>query len=202
MNITTPEALREIYAPAIERARLKSMRRLDVHCRRFIEKSPFLCLSTQGPNGADVTPRGDQPGFVHILDDTTIAIPDWPGNNRLDSLTNITLNPQAGLLFFIPGVDETLRLNGTAVITLDAAILQSWTVNDKHPKSALIVTIREAFLHCAKALIRSRLWHDDYKIERAELPTYGQMLKDQIDVETTVQEIEQSIAESYKNKLY
>lgn len=202
MNITTLEALRELYAPAIVRARLKSMPCLDVHCRRFIEKSPFLCLSTQGPNGADVTPRGDQPGFVRILDDTTIAIPDWPGNNRLDSLTNITVNPAVGLLLLIPGVDESLRVNGAAVITIDSAILEYWTVNAKRPKSALLVTIQEVFLHCAKALIRSRLWHDDYKIQRSELPSYGQMLKDQIDVETTVEEIEQSVADGYRNNLY
>ena len=198
----TPEALRETYAPAIERAVLKSLPRLDGHCRRFIEKSPFLCLSTQGPDGADVSPRGDQPGFVHILDDTTLGIPDWRGNNRLDSLTNITQNPHVGLLFLIPGVDETLRINGTAEITIDPAITHTWDVNGKHPSSVLIVTIREAFLHCAKALIRSRLWHDDYKIERSELPSYGQMLKDQIDIKDSVTEIETSIADAYKNKLY
>jgi uncharacterized protein len=198
----TPESLRETYAPAMERARLKSMRRLDSHCRRFIEKSPFLCLGTQGPDGADVAPRGDQPGFVHILDDATLAIPDWPGNNRLDSLTNITANPQVGLLFLIPGVDETLRINGTAVISMDPTIVGSWSVNDKHPKSALIVTIHETFLHCGKALIRSRLWHDDYKIQRAELPSLGQMLKDQIDVKDSAAEIEIAVAEAYKNKLY
>ena len=201
-TINTPEALREIYAPAIERAVLKSLTHLDGHCRRFIEKSPFLCLSTQGPDGADVSPRGDQPGFVHILDDTTLGIPDWRGNNRLDSLTNITQNPQVGLLFLIPGVDETLRINGTADITIDPEITHTWDVNGKHPSSVLIVTIREAFLHCAKALIRSRLWHDDYKIERSELPSYGQMLKDQIEIKDSVTEIETSIADAYKNKLY
>jgi uncharacterized protein len=202
MTITTSEALREIYAPAIERARLKSMRRLDGHCRLFIEKSPFLCLSTQGPDGADVSPRGDRPGFVHILDDATIAIPDWRGNNRLDSLTNILDNPQAGLLFLIPGVDETLRINGTALITADPAMLQSWDVNGKRPASALIITIHEVFLHCAKALIRSRLWHNDHKIDRTELPSYGQMLKDQIVIDDSVEEIEASIADAYKNRLY
>jgi uncharacterized protein len=201
-TITTPEALRETYAPAIERAVLKSLARIDTHCRRFIEKSPFLCLSTQGPGGADVSPRGDQPGFVHILDDKTLGIPDWRGNNRLDSLTNITQNPQVGLLFLIPGVDETLRINGTATITIDPEVTHSWDVNGKHPSSVVIVTVHEAFLHCAKALIRSRLWHDDYKIERGELPTYGQMLKDQIDVKDSVAEIETSIADSYRNKLY
>ncbi|MFN0103889.1 MAG: pyridoxamine 5'-phosphate oxidase family protein [Bryobacteraceae bacterium] len=197
-----PAALREHYAPAIERARLKSLRRLDGHCRKFIALSPFLCLGTSGPEGADVTPRGDQPGFVHVLDDTTVAIPDWRGNNRLDSLTNITANPEVGLLFLIPGVDETLRVNGRAVINFDPAIIQTWTVNGKHPTSAVVVTIQEAFFHCGKALIRSRLWHPDYKIERTELPTYGQMLKDQIEIQDSVETIEESIADAYKNRLY
>jgi len=198
----TSEALRGAYPPTIERAKLKVLRRLDGHCRRFIEKSPFLCLGTQGSSGADVTPRGDQPGFVHILDDATIAIPDWPGNNRLDSLVNITDNPQVALLFLIPGVDETLRVNGSAAISTEPALIEAWTVNGKHPRSALVVTIEEAFLHCGKALIRSRLWHDDYKIARTELPSYGQMLKDQIDVPETATQIECSVADGYKNKLY
>jgi PPOX class probable FMN-dependent enzyme len=194
--------LRDHYPPAIERARLKTLPCLDGHCRRFIELSPFLCLSTQGPEGADVSPRGDAPGFVHILDDNTIAIPDWRGNNRLDSLTNITANPQIGLLFLVPGVDETLRVNGTAEITFAPAILETWTVNGNHPKSALIVTINEAFLHCGKALIRSRLWSDDYKIDRAGLPSYGRMLKDQVEIADTALEIEASIADAYQTKLY
>src|SRR5688500_12098735 len=96
--------LRECYAPAMERARLKTLRRLDGHCRNFIARSPFLCLGTSSETGADVTPRGDRPGFVHVMDDMTLAIPDWPGNNRLDSLTNIVTNPQVGMLFLIPGV--------------------------------------------------------------------------------------------------
>ncbi len=126
--------------------------------RRFISLSPFLCLGTSGGGGADVTPRGDSPGFVHVLDDQTLLIPDWPGNNRLDSLTNLVGNPNIGLLFFIPGVNETLRVNGTAEITMEPTLLERWTVNGKHPHSAIRVAVREAYLHCAKALMRSRLW--------------------------------------------
>ena len=194
--------LREQYPPAIERARLKTLRKLDGHCRRFIELSPFVCLGTNSDAGPDVSPRGDRPGFVHIVDDTTLAIPDWPGNNRLDSLANVQSNPAVGLLFFIPGVDETLRVNGTAQITMEAGVLDRWETNGKRPRSALVITVTEAFLHCGKALIRSRLWHDDYKIDRSELPSYGRMLKDQIDIQDTAEQIEQSVAEGYRNKLY
>lgn len=194
--------LREIYPPAMERARLKTLHRLDKHCRAFIALSPFVCLGTSSDAGADVAPRGDSPGFVRVLDDVTLALPDWPGNNRLDSLTNITANPQVGLLFLIPGVEETLRLNGTAALSTDPQILGLWNVNGKQPRSALLITVREAFLHCGKALIRSKLWKDDYKVERSQLPTYGQMLKDQVEVAETAEEMQASIAEAYVKRLY
>ena len=197
--IDSLDALRALYPPVLERARLKTQYKLDKHCRAFIEKSPFLTLSTQGPDGADVTPRGDAPGFVHILDDSTLAIPDWRGNNRLDSLTNILTNPHVGLLFFIPGAQETLRVNGTACITADPAITHRWAVNGNHPATALLITVREAFLHCGKALIRSKLWQDDYK---SALPPYGYMLKDQIEVSDTAEAMQASIEEAYRTKLY
>ncbi len=198
----THDELRTCYAPAIERARLKVLRRLDDHCRNFIALSPFLCLGTQSSQGADVTPRGDAPGFVKILDDTTLALPDWPGNNRLDSLENILENPQVGLLFFVPGVDETLRLNGSARITTDPAVLALWNVQGKQPKSALLITLHEAFLHCAKALMRSHLWDETYKVNREVLPSYGRMLKDQIDVADSAEQIEKMVAEGYRDRLY
>ena len=194
--------LRAHYPPAIERARLKTLRTLDRHCRRFIELSPFVCLGTSTDSGADVSPRGDRPGFVHVLDDVTLAMPDWPGNNRLDSLSNIEANPQVGLLFLIPGVDETLRVNGTARITTDADLLARWETGGKRPRSAMLIAIREAYVHCAKALIRSRLWHEDFRIERSQLPSYGRMLKDQIEIADTAEQIECSIAESYRDRLY
>lgn len=200
--MSSESELRVSYGQPIERARLKSLRKLDQHCRRFIELSPFLCLGTSGSEGADVTPRGDAPGFVRALDDRTIAIPDWPGNNRIDSLVNITENPRVGLLFFIPGVDETLRVNGTARIDMSAEVRGLWNVNGRQPKSAVVVTVEEAFLHCGKALIRSRLWHNDYKIERSDLPSYARMVKDQIEICDTSEEIEASVAESYAKKLY
>lgn len=194
--------LRDHYAPAIERARLKVLSRLDEHCRAYIALSPFVCLGSTGPGGADVSPRGDQPGFVRVLDDQTLALPDWPGNNRLDSLENIQSNPNVGLLFLIPGVDETLRVNGAAHISGDPALLAQWQVNGKQPRSALVITVAEAFLHCGKALIRSRLWHDDYRVERARLPSYGRMMKDQIEIRDSAEEIEASVAEGYRERLY
>jgi PPOX class probable FMN-dependent enzyme len=201
-TIGTVDALKGCYPQPLERSLRKSLTKLDTHMRHFISLSPFLCLGTSGSGGADVTPRGDSPGFVHVLDDQTLLIPDWQGNNRLDSLTNIVANPHVGLLFLVPGVDETLRVNGVAEITMDPALLERWTVNGKHPRSATRVTVREAYLHCGKALMRSRLWSDDYRIARAELPSYAQMLKDQGVTTQSVEELQAAIDESYATRLY
>jgi PPOX class probable FMN-dependent enzyme len=200
--VTSTAGLRESYPQPLERSLRKSLGKLDGHMKRFIGLSPFLCLGTSSELGADVTPRGDSPGFVHVLDDGTLLIPDWPGNNRLDSLTNVVSNPNVGVLFFIPGVDETLRVNGTAEVSMDPALLERWTVNGKHPRSALRIIVREAYLHCAKALMRSRLWSEDYRIERRELPSYAQMLKDQCVTEQSVEELQAAIDESYRTRLY
>ena len=201
-TIGTLADLRDQYPQPLERSLRKSLTALDAHMRRFISLSPFLCLGTSGTGGGDVTPRGDSPGFVHVLDEQTLLVPDWPGNNRLDSMTNVVSSPNVGLLFFIPGVNETLRINGVAEITMEPSVLERWTVNGKHPRSALRVTVREAYLHCAKALMRSKLWDDDYRIERAELPSYAQMLKDQGVTTQSVEELQASIDESYKTRLY
>ena len=200
--LASESELRALYPPPIERARLKVLRRLDQHCAAFIARSPFVCLGTSSDKGADVAPRGDEPGFVHLLNDTTLAIPDWPGNNRLDSSSNIVVNPQVGLLFMIPGIQETLRVNGTAEITTNEDVLARWDRNGKRPKAALVVKVREAFLHCGKALIRARLWEDDYKIKRSQLPTYGQMLKDQIETTETADQMQASIEHGYSTRLY
>ena len=201
-TIGTLDNLRECYPQPLERSLRKSLTALDAHMRHFISLSPFLCLGTSGEGGGDVTPRGDSPGFVHVLDDRTLLIPDWQGNNRLDSLSNIVTNPNVGLLFMIPGVNETLRINGVADISMEPALVDRWTVNGKHPRSAMRVTVREAYLHCAKALMRSKLWEDDYRIERTELPTYAQMLKDQGVTTQSVEELQAAIDESYATRLY
>ncbi len=196
-------SLRECYTDQpSERARLKVQNALDGHMRNFIALSPFVCLGSSSADGADVTPRGDQPGFVHVLDDQTLLIPDWPGNNRLDTLMNIEANPQVGLLFLIPGFTESLRVNGVADVSLDPALLERWTVNGRHPRSVLRVSVREAFLHCGKAILRSKLWDESAKVDRSVLPSYGQMLKDQTQVRDTAEQIQASVEDAYKTRLY
>ena len=195
-------SLRECYPEPSERAVLKTQRALDVHMKRFVALSPFVCLGSSSEDGADVTPRGDQPGFVHVFDDATLLIPDWPGNNRLDTLLNIEANPQVGLLFLIPGFNESLRVNGTAEVSLDPSLIERWTVNGKHPRSVVRVTVREAFLHCGKAIIRSKLWDESSRVDRSALPPYGQMLKDEIDVRDSAEEIQASVEDAYRTRLY
>ena len=196
-------SLRECYSePVSERARLKVQPALDVHMRNFIALSPFVCLGSSSGAGADVTPRGDSPGFVHVLDEHTLLIPDWPGNNRLDTLSNIEANAHVGLLFLIPGFTESLRVNGVAEISLDPALIGRWTVNGRHPRSVLRVTVREAFLHCGKALLRSKLWEESAKVDRSALPSYGQMMKDQTHVRDSAEAIQASVEHAYKTGLY
>ncbi|MDA1099505.1 MAG: pyridoxamine 5'-phosphate oxidase family protein [Proteobacteria bacterium] len=180
-KIVSKAHLREIYPPAMDRAVLKQMPSLDLHARRFIELSPFVVLATKGADGrADATPRGGAPGFVRVENQNSVLLPDWPGNNRLDSLENIIECPGVGLLFMIPGVNETLRINGNAEIVIDDGIRQLFEAPGKLPRSIIRVNVAEAYLHCAKALMRSRLWEETIKIDRSSLPSMGQMLKDQI----------------------
>ena len=180
--IETVEALRSAYGAPSERAVKKSLDRLDRHCRRFIELSPFVVLASAGADGrVDCSPRGDPAGFVAILDDRTVLLPDRRGNNRADSLTNVLENPRVGMLFLIPGVDETLRLNGRAKLTTDPACLDPLAVNGRAPRSGLLVEVEEVFLQCTKALVRSRLWADETRVDRkAALPSFGQMLADHV----------------------
>ena len=182
--IETVEALRQSYGEPSERAVKKSLDRLDRHCRRFIELSPFLILASAGADGrVDCSPRGDPAGFVAVLDERTVLLPDRLGNNRTDSLRNVLENPHVGMLFMIPGVDETLRLNGRAVLTTDPALLEPLSVRDRAPRSGLVVEVEEVFLQCTKALVRSRLWSDTSRVDRkAALPSLGQMLADHVDL--------------------
>lgn len=180
MNITTLEMLREQYAEPKERAVRKEIRALDVHCRRYIGLSPFLILATSDPNhNMDASPRGGAPGFVKVTADGVILIPDAPGNNRLDSFANIISTRKVGLLFLIPGVDETLRVNGSAVLSRDAADIALCTDERRAPKLAIRVTVEAAYLHCAKAFMRSKLWDPSTHVDRDTLPTIGQMINDQ-----------------------
>jgi uncharacterized protein len=201
-TISSLDELRANYSKPLDRAVKKSLTRIDAHMRAFIALSPFVCLGTSTSDGADVTPRGDAPGFVHVRDDSTLLLPDWPGNNRLDSLSNLVANPQLGLLFLVPGVDESLRVNGIAAISTDSSLLARWDVAGRHPRAVIVVTVKEAYLHCGKALIRSKLWADDYKVERTQLPSYAQMLKDQIATPDTAEQLAESIGKAYREGLY
>jgi PPOX class probable FMN-dependent enzyme len=204
--IATEAELRARFATPGRLATLKQLDRLDHNCRRFVALSPFLCLATSRPDGlADNSPRGDAPGFVQVLDERTLVIPDRPGNNRLDSMTNILHNPNVGLLFFIPGVTETLRVNGRARLSASPELLAPFEVRGRAPKAAIVVEVVEAFLHCSKALIRSRLWEEDAKVDRAVLPTLGRMIAEAVDrraAEETVAEYDLIIERSAREQLY
>ncbi len=194
--------LRTIYREPNERAALKVLDHLDVHCRNFIALSPFVVLSTTSAQGrVDASPRGDPPGFVVVADERTLLIPDRPGNNQIDSLKNIAECPHVGLLFFVPGMNETLRVKGTAEIVTDPVLLEPLSVRGKPPVSALRVTVEEVFLHCGRSLIRSRLWEPAAQIERSSFPTYGQVLADQI-AGASAQAIDQAEDEANRTRLY
>lgn len=191
------------FGPVTSLAAVKAIPRLDVHCRRFIELSPFLVIgSTDREGRADTSPKGDPPGFVRVIDDTTIAIPDRPGNNRLDTLRNIVENPEVAAIFFVPGVDETLRVNGRAHLSTDPDLLATMAVQGKLPVLAIVIEIREAYLHCAKALKRSRLWDPDSRVERSVLPSLGRMILDQARSSEDVAAVEARIEQAYRDKLY
>lgn len=201
-RITSLEALRALYPSAHERAVKKQLSRIDRHSRRFIELSPFLVISSRGKDGlSDASPRGDQPGFVQVRDETTLAIPDWPGNNRLDTLSNIITDPAVGLLFLIPGVDEVLRVNGEAELHTDDDLRSSFSRLGKLPRLVVLVNVREAYLHCAKALMRAKLWDPASRIARTELPTMNEMLRDQISSTDPVEPQEEMVAR-YRQVLY
>lgn len=177
--INDEAALRSLYEPVHALALQKQRQTLGPNAQGFIRRSPFLLIGTQGREGrADVSPRGDAAGFVRILDDSTLAIPDRPGNNRLDTLDNVVANPSVGVLFLIPGYDETLRVNGRARLTTQPDILESMAVGGRVPKLAIVVQIDEVFLHCAKAFRRSHLWDPASLQDRSEMPSLMKMILD------------------------
>ncbi len=177
--VTSNSELSEMHGAPLERAVRKQLDHLDVHCRAFIAASPFCILSTQADCLGDASPRGDTPGFVKVADDHTILIPDRRGNNRLDNLRNIVKNPVVGLLFLIPGIDETLRVNGNAQLSRDPALTSQFEVQGKTPKLVIVVQVKEAYAHCSRALVRSDLWKRAKAAgpDRGTVPTFGTMLE-------------------------
>jgi len=183
-------------------AERKVLDRLDRFCRDFIALSPFLVLASADAEGrADASPRGDGPGFVQVLDDRTLLIPDRRGNNRVDSFGNVLGSPGVGLVFFVPGVNETLRVNGRARMTRDKALLEPATVQQKTPTLGLVVEVDEAFFHCGKALIRSKLWAAETQIERGSFPTLGHIVAEQTKA-VDAAEADANLEEAYRLRLY
>jgi uncharacterized protein len=178
--IKTLAELRSLYAAPKERTLLKQLTHIDVHCQRFIEHSPLVILASSAANGwLDTSPRGGDRGFVQVQDAHTLLLPDAPGNNRLDTLENIVSSGELGLLFLIPGVDETLRVNGNAQLSIDAEDLKVFAGNARAPKLVIRIKVRDAYLHCAKAMMRSKLWSSERQLKRDALPSMGEMLADQ-----------------------
>ena len=191
-TIATEAELRDVIGSTTPVVQSKISDRLNDLTRQFIERSPFMLLATSSADGTcDVSPRGDPAGFVHIIDERTLLVPERPGNKLADSLRNVLDNPHVGLLFLIPGVGDTLRVNGRAVLTTDATLLEPLAVEGKTPRLGLLVEVDEVFTHCSKAFIRSDLWNPKRHIERSELPSQGEILHslnstvdaDQYDVE-------------------
>ena len=197
-------ALVASYAPASKPAALKDIGRIDVHMGRFIGLSPLCLVATADASGKqDVTPRGDPPGSFKVLDEHTIALADRPGNRRLDTLKNLLENPEIALIFLIPGITETVRVAGTARLSVDPGLLASMAVQGKEPKCAIVISVRQAYLHCAKALLRSRLWQPDYVQSRSALPSIIDMLGDQIGFTKEEKKVAEERTElSYKDGLW
>lgn len=176
-QITTIEALEALYRPApVPASTVKVADRITPHYATLIAASPFLALATVGPEGLDCSPRGDLPGFVRVADPKTLILPDRRGNNRIDSLRNIVRDPRVALLFLIPGSGTTFRVNGRAVLTDDPDLLESFAVDGKPPRTAMVVTVDEAYFQCARAVVRSGLWKTEAQVDPASLPTPGDML--------------------------
>lgn len=175
--ITTIDALEAIYGPVVPAATIKVLDHVSEHYGQFIKAAPFVVLSTSGPEGLDCSPRGDPKGFVRIHDSRTLMIPDRRGNNRVDTLRNIVRDPRIALLFMIPGIGETMRVNGTAVLSTDLSLRESFAMEDKVPACVIVITVKEIYTQCQKALARSKLWDAATQIPRSALPTVGSMLQ-------------------------
>ncbi|HRG07363.1 MAG TPA: pyridoxamine 5'-phosphate oxidase family protein [Cyclobacteriaceae bacterium] len=201
--IRTEQELREMMGYPSEIVTRKTINYIDEHCKSFIENSPFITIATANQNGdLDVSPKGDPAGFVKILSNKMLAIPDRPGNKKADTLTNIIQNPKIGLIFLIPGIKETLRVNGDAKIVTDKSVLELLACDGKLPALAIIVNVKEAFMHCAKCMIRSNLWGKTDESKARPVPTLAKALVDHGKLDIAVQQLDDMIKDDEKTNLY
>ena len=200
--ITTMEQLQSLYGEKNPNSITKEIDHINNGYRKLIEAAPFVAVATCGPEGLDCSPKGDPAGFVRILDDKTIAIPDRPGNNRIDGFRNIVRDPRVALLFLIPGVGETLRINGRAEISIDPELMQSFTINGKLPRCVLVVHIESIYFHCSKAIVRSKLWDEKTKIDRASLPSTGTIIAELSQGRSGGADYDKAAPERIKAQLY
>ncbi len=205
-TIKSMDQLRKVYDLPMELVLKKQKTQLDQYSIQFLELSAFCVLSTCSAGGSmDCSPRGDYPGFIKVLDDDTIAIPDRPGNNRLDSLSNVVENPQVGLLILVPGFKECLRINGQAKLVTQVDLLKKFEYRGKLPKSVMVISIKEIYFHCAKAITRSKLWDLESQVERKIMPSLGKILMKQVnpqESEDEIRKVETLIEERVKTTLY
>ena len=201
--ITTEAELRAILGQPSESSINKAVTSLDEHCRAFIATSPFMMIASCDANGnMDVSPKGDPAGFVHVLDDNTLAIPDRLGNRRADTMLNILTNPRVGLLFLVPGKQDTFRVNGSATIVRDEWLREKMAVKGKAPNFAIVIKVEEAFLHCAKCVIRSGIWDQEQWPDVDGLASLARVIIDHSKLQDSEETIQASIDESYRDRLY
>lgn len=201
-RVTSIERLEVLYGSPVPRSLAKEIDYVSQHYRAFIEKAPFVVVATSGPEGLDCSPRGDPAGFVRVRDEKTLLMPDRRGNNRLDSMRNLVRDPRISLLFLVPGVDETLRVNGRARILADPRLCESFAIHDKTPKTVLEVTVERVYYQCAKALVRSRLWSPQARVARSSLPSAGEILDALSDGEVDAEDYDRRYPEHLKNSIY
>lgn len=201
-TVTTLEQLQALYGQVHERSLRKEIACLSEPYRALVAASPFVVLATCGADGLDCSPRGDAPGFVRVVDERTLLLPDRPGNNRIDSLRNILHDPHVALLFLIPGVGESFRVNGRASICVDPALLELCSAQGKLPRSVLRISVDTCYFQCSKAAVRSGLWEAERHVERSSLPSAGDMLKSVMDAQFDVQVYERELQERLKTLLY
>ena len=201
--VRSERELRGVIGEPMPRSVKKEIAHLDENCRAFIARSPFVLVASCDAQGRlDVSPKGDPAGFVQVLDERTLAIPDRPGNQRADTFANVLQNPRVGLLFLIPGMQETLRVNGGALIVRDVAVRERMAVRGKVPALALVVTVEEAFIHCTKCMLRSHLWDREFWPDLRGVPSQARFLVEHAKTGETVEQVQASLDETRKTRLY